>query len=150
VVIGGWRTENGRFRSLLAGQMDDGKLRYVGRIHTGYSAAKVGELLPRLQDREIAKSPFQLGDVPTLRGVHWVRPELVARVTYAEITSAGKLRQAAYHGLREKAPEHVTAEAPEPPPEPARRPLHGVALRSAPRSTIPTRCSGPPRAGRRR
>jgi len=119
VVIGGWRTENGRFRSLLGGQMEDGKLRYVGRIHTGYSAAKVAELLPKLERLQTDRPPFQLGELPTVRGIRWVRPQLVARVTYAEITSAGKLRQAAYHGLRDdKAPEHVTAEGPDIPPPP--------------------------------
>jgi bifunctional non-homologous end joining protein LigD len=117
VVIGGWRVQEGRFRSLLAGQMDQGKLRYVGRVHTGYSAAKLAELMPKLRALETSRSPFEPGDAPRLRGVHWVRPELVARVTYAEITRSGKLRQAAYHGLREdKAPAHVTAEAPAPAP----------------------------------
>jgi bifunctional non-homologous end joining protein LigD len=133
VVIGGWRTEKGRFRSLLAGQMEDGKLRYVGRIHTGYSAAKVAELLPKLQRLEASRPPFELGELPSVRGIRWVKPELVARVTYAEITSAGKLRQAAYHGLRDdKAPEHVAAERPEPAPASPAAPVRRRGAKAAP------------------
>jgi bifunctional non-homologous end joining protein LigD len=117
VVIGGWRTEGGRFRSLLAGVFEDGRLRYVGRVHTGYSAAKLAELMPRLEALETHASPFPPTETPRLRGVHWVRPELVARVSYAEVTRAGKLRQSAYHGLREdKAPSHVRTERPTAPP----------------------------------
>jgi len=133
VVIGGWRVQDGRFRSLLAGVMEDGKLRYAGRIHTGYSAAKLAELMPKLTALETRRSPFELGDTPRVRGIHWVRPDLVARVTYAEMTASGKLRQAAYHGLREdKAPTHVVAE-----PTAAAESAPAAPKRSRPRRSSP-------------
>jgi bifunctional non-homologous end joining protein LigD len=39
-----------------------------------------------------------------LSRVHWVRPQLVAEVTYLEWTYDGLLRQVVYQGLREDKP----------------------------------------------
>ena len=46
VVIAGWRTDGPRFRSLIGGVWENGRLRYVGRIHTGYSDDAIRELMP--------------------------------------------------------------------------------------------------------
>ena len=101
VVVGGWRTEGSRFRSLIAGVWDDGKLRYAGSIHTGYSDATVAEMMPILRMLETDQSPFELGDVPKkTRDIHWLEPRLVADVEMAEFTASGKLRQASFKGLR--------------------------------------------------
>ena len=78
VVIGGWRTEGARFRSLIGGIWENGRLRYVGRIHTGYSDTTIRELMPILLALEVDQSPFDLGDVPKkTRDIHWMRPRLV-------------------------------------------------------------------------
>lgn len=102
VILGGWRQEGGRFNSVIAGLPEPGGgLRYIGRVHTGYAGAVLDDLLPELKAREIPSSPFTSGPVPTkIPGVHWVRPELVADVEMAEFTASGKLRQAAFKGLR--------------------------------------------------
>ena len=55
VVIGGWATTNGKFRSLLVGVNRGDSFVYVGRVGTGYSASKVETLLPRLQGYEIER-----------------------------------------------------------------------------------------------
>jgi bifunctional non-homologous end joining protein LigD len=101
VVIGGWRTDGARFRSLIAGVWEGGRLRYAGNIHTGYSDADIRELVPILQLLETDVSPFELGDVPRkTKDIHWVTPRLVADVEMAELTASGKLRQASFKGLR--------------------------------------------------
>jgi bifunctional non-homologous end joining protein LigD len=112
VVIGGWRTKGSRFRTLLAGVWEGDRLRYAGRIHTGYSAQVVADLMPRLRALETTVSPFTLGDPPCKTSdIHWVRPELVADVEFAEFSAAGKLRQASFKGLREdKTGEDLKAE----------------------------------------
>src|ERR1700761_7243023 len=79
VVIGGWSTTTGNFHSLLVGVHRGDHLIYVGRVGTGYSAPKVKALMPRLKKAEGAKSPFTGKNAPKQeRGVHWLKPDLVA------------------------------------------------------------------------
>ena len=58
VVIGGWSTTAGKFRSLLVGVHRGDHLIYVGRVGTGYSADKVKQLMPRLKEMAAKTSPF--------------------------------------------------------------------------------------------
>ena len=58
VVLGGWTTEAGTLRALLAGVNREGHLVYVGRIGTGYTRKTIEELLPKLKALTVEQSPF--------------------------------------------------------------------------------------------
>ena len=54
-------------------------------------------------------------DVPPedRRDAHWVTPQLVAEVTYSEMTQGGRLRHPVWRGWRpDKVPEDVALERP--------------------------------------
>jgi len=115
VVIGGWTSGEGRransIGALLLGAYDaDGSLRYLGHVGTGFTEAALRSLLPELHAREQAESPFD-EEVPRdeARKARWVRPELVGEVVYRVLTKDGRLRHAAWRGLRtDKDPAEAT------------------------------------------
>jgi DNA ligase D-like protein (predicted ligase) len=114
-VIGGYTDPAGSrtdFGALLVGYYDDGRLRYAGKVGTGYSAATLRYLGARLRELESPESPF-VDARPIPRGTHWTRPELVAQIGFAEWTSDGRLRQPRFLGLRDdKRPAEVVRERP--------------------------------------
>lgn len=127
VVIAGWTEGEGRraggIGSLAMAAYDGESLRYVGNVGTGFDQATLEDAAERLEALAVADPPFEREVIRTnreLRGAHWVRPELVARVEHRELTTAGKLRAPAFKGFRDdKEPEDCTFEQLTPvPPQP--------------------------------
>jgi bifunctional non-homologous end joining protein LigD len=89
--------------ALLLGVHDEeGKLVYAGKVGTGFNHRTLVELEERLSAMEQSESP--VADPPRgyrARGVHWVRPELVAEVEFTEWTEDGRIRHPSFQGLRE-------------------------------------------------
>jgi bifunctional non-homologous end joining protein LigD len=118
VIIGGW-TEGGGRRSgtlgaLLLGVHDqaDSRLRYVGRVGTGFTQTMLRDLQAILQAQARTTSPFD-EPVPRedARGAHWVEPTLVGEVEHRQWTPTdNRLRHPSWRGLRpDREPEEVTA-----------------------------------------
>lgn len=95
--------------ALLVGYHAGGRLRYGGKVGTGFSQPVLRSLRARLEPLEVDVPPVV--DPPAERGVHWVRPELVAQVGFGEWSAAGRLRHPRYLGLRDdKDPTAVVRE----------------------------------------
>jgi bifunctional non-homologous end joining protein LigD len=128
-VVGGWTEPRGSregFGALLLGWFDgSGRLRYAGRVGTGFSHRSLARVRDCLEGVAAEDPPF--ADPPSgraVRAVHWVRPELVVEIEFGSWTDAGLLRHAAFRGLREdKDPREVTREPP------ARGPREGKPMR---------------------
>ncbi len=120
-VIAGWSESDkkGRgFRALLLAVNEGGKLRYAGKVGTGFSVAVQHDLRARLDKLAVAKPPVEVPRAEA-RGAHWVKPELVAEVAFAEFTAEGVVRHASFLGLRgDKKADEVVAEKPQPLPAP--------------------------------
>jgi bifunctional non-homologous end joining protein LigD len=112
VVVGGWLAGEGRRRdgigALLVGVPEDGRLRYAGRVGTGFSGAELTRLAKVLEQRET--SPFG-GEPQPPRDAVFVEPTHVAEVEFTEWTTDGMLRHPSYKGLREEAPASAFLDA---------------------------------------
>nr|WP_295903075.1 DNA ligase D [uncultured Bdellovibrio sp.] len=105
-VVGGYAEGRGArasFGALLLGVYEGGKLKYAGKTGTGFTEKSATDVLKKLKRLETSKSPFSL-NAPKGKGLHWVKPELVADVTFANWTNDDILRTAVFHGLREDKP----------------------------------------------
>ncbi|WP_283180709.1 DNA ligase D [Pseudomonas svalbardensis] len=118
VVVGFTDPKGSRnaFGALLLGlhDRDSGELRYAGKVGTGFNETTLkriyGQLKP-LQSKKISVvNPPSGFDA---KGVHWLKPTLLAEVAYAEMTKEGSVRHAVFHGLRDDKPaEDITEERP--------------------------------------
>jgi bifunctional non-homologous end joining protein LigD len=103
-VIGGFTDPSGSragFGALLVGVHEDGKLIYCGRVGTGYSDKLLQDLHSRLKPLQQQETPFS--NPPkgaAARSVHWVKPELVAQVSFTDWTKDRILRHPSFQGLR--------------------------------------------------
>jgi bifunctional non-homologous end joining protein LigD len=113
-VIGGFTDPEGSrssFGALLLGYWNEGKFTYAGKVGSGYSDQTLQDLGKKLKALQQPKPAYTAGDWPRSRNVHWVRPKLVAQVTFTEWTPDGRLRHPVFRGLRfDKPAESVSRE----------------------------------------
>lgn len=116
LVIGGWTEPKGarsHLGAVLVGYYERDALRYAGKVGTGFDSATLEALASELAKLEQETTPF--ADPVRERGVHWVKPQLVANVAFSEWTRDGRLRHPRFEGLRaDKDPMTVTRETPRP------------------------------------
>jgi bifunctional non-homologous end joining protein LigD len=111
-VIGGFTPPGGarsHFGALLLGYYEGNKLRYAGKVGTGFDEAALAKLFRVLMSKKRASSPFS--DAVAETAVTWIRPSLVAQIRFSEWTRDNHLRQPVFLGLRrDKSAREVTRE----------------------------------------
>jgi len=125
-VIGGCTPPEGtrsHFGALLVGYYEKEKLRFAGKVGTGFNAALLKSLHRKMQAFSRESCPF--ADMPaTTRSrwsktigspetLHWVEPRIVCQLKFTEWTRDGKLRHPVFLGVREdKKAREVVRERP--------------------------------------
>lgn len=127
-VIGGFTDPQGtrpHLGAIHVGYYEGSEFRYAGKVGAGFNRALLEVMKQKLDAIAVEKCPFT--DIPTrsrgkwtrnmspaaMRKAHWVRPELVCLIRFAEWTDDGALRQPVFLGLREdKEPRDVIRERP--------------------------------------
>jgi bifunctional non-homologous end joining protein LigD len=109
VVIGYTDPKGSRsaFGALLLGlhDRDSGELRYAGKVGTGFNESTLKSILAQLKPLQAKKAAVV--NPPSgfeAKGVHWLKPKLLAEVAFAEMTKDGSVRHAVFHGLRDDKP----------------------------------------------
>ena len=106
VIVGYTSPQGSRtgFGALLLAVHDrEGKLRYAGKVGTGFDSRGLTALAKQLKARDASESALaSTAKVP--RGAHWVNPDLIAEVSFGEWTASGHIRHASFRGLRSDKP----------------------------------------------
>jgi bifunctional non-homologous end joining protein LigD len=116
-VILGWTPGTGArsksFGALLVGAYDEGRLRWIGQVGTGFTEQMLRDLMERLEPLRCGEPAADDPELRKVKGACFVEPKLVCEVEYLQMTSAGKLRAPSYKGLRtDKLPEDCILERP--------------------------------------
>ena len=123
-VIGGYKPDGDSFQSILPGFYERKKLIFCGKVRQGFNPAVRTRLMKEMRSLQIKKCPFS--NLPTSRKSHfgegitademtqlrWLKPKLIAQVSFTEWTTYGMLRHATFEGLRDdKEPHEIVREA---------------------------------------
>ncbi|WP_339407182.1 DNA ligase D [Pseudomonas helleri] len=122
VVVGFTEPKGSRhyFGALLLGlhDKDSGELRYAGKVGTGFDGETLLTVHKQLKPLEVKTPPVV--NPPTgfeAKGVHWLKPQQLAQVSYAQLTEDGAVRHAVFQGLRHDKPvKNITRDVAQPTP----------------------------------
>lgn len=126
LVIGGYTHNEGSnklFSALLLGIIENGSFNFITPVGTGFNKKMQEEIVKKLRSYETKMCPFstvpdynkpsRFRPHPPKATVTWVKPEVVAEISYREETRGGAIRQPSFKGLREdKKPGEVVREIP--------------------------------------
>jgi bifunctional non-homologous end joining protein LigD len=122
-VVGGYKPDGGTFQSILVGYYEGKDLTFAGKVRQGFNPPSRARLIDQMKPFLTNRCPF--ANLPTSKKSHfgegitteemtalcWLRPKLVAQISFTEWTNYGLLRHATFEGLRDdKEPRAVVRE----------------------------------------
>jgi bifunctional non-homologous end joining protein LigD len=114
-LIGGYTQPEGSrkyFGALLFGFYEGAKLKFAGRVGTGFSERLLSSFYSELNKIRVDKCPFynlpavgrsrwdQGLTAAEMKRCHWVKPAMVCQVKFKEWTRDDRLRQPVFLGIR--------------------------------------------------
>jgi bifunctional non-homologous end joining protein LigD len=117
-VIAGYKPDAGSFQSILVGYYEAKKLVFAGKVRQGFNPYVRAKLYEAMRPCLTSKCPF--ANLPSSRTSHfgegitteemkelcWLKPKLVAQISFTEWTNYGLLRHATFEGLRDDKETH--------------------------------------------
>lgn len=113
-IIGGYTINEGtskKFSALLMGIFEKGEFVSLTTVGTGFTNKMQTEILEKLKPLETSVSPFKTPPEynkpsrfrpnPPKAEVVWVKPEVVAEISFRTVATDGTLRHPSFKGLRE-------------------------------------------------
>ncbi len=82
------KRQTARLSFAILAAKDGRQLTYVGKVGTGFSGKLIQELMDRMEPLAVDKAPVDVPR-PDRKGAHYIRPELVAEIAFAEFTDEG-------------------------------------------------------------
>jgi bifunctional non-homologous end joining protein LigD len=139
------------FGALLLGlhDRDSGELRYAGKVGTGFNETTLKSILAQLKPLRVKKAA--VSNPPSgfeAKGVHWLKPSLLAEVAFAEMTKDGSVRHAVFHGLRSDKPaKDITEERAKPMKQASAKTTAKKSPRQAAKSSAEPAAAAPSQLG---
>jgi bifunctional non-homologous end joining protein LigD len=113
LVIGGYKPDARSFQSILVGYYEAKKLIFADKVRQGFNPGSRQRLLKAMRPLITKNCPFD--NLPSSRKSHfgegitteemkdlcWLKPKLVAQISFTEWTNYELLRHATFHGLRD-------------------------------------------------
>jgi bifunctional non-homologous end joining protein LigD len=112
-VVGGYRPGPHGVDALLIGVYENKVLRFSGKVRAGFVQHTRREVAKKLEPLVVPQCPFpDLPDVKKsrwgagvtaddMKEMRWVKPKLVVQIRFVQWTEDGRLRHAAYLGIRQ-------------------------------------------------
>ena len=124
LVAGGYKPGSNGFEYLLIGYYEGRRLNFIAKLKNGFTPATRQKVAARFPKLKTSSCPFKnlpepknarRGEAVTaevMKGLLWLRPELVVQVDFVDWTEANHLRHAKFVALRDdKDPREVVKES---------------------------------------
>jgi bifunctional non-homologous end joining protein LigD len=101
-IITGYSQNNRVISALALAAYDQGRLRFLGKVGTGFTMRQLDEMYDLISKEEIEKPKLE---VPShYKNIHWIKPKYACEVQYVEFGADGIFRSPSFLRMRPDKP----------------------------------------------